>query len=95
MVVTTTGEYFDAKPATPYKLSVTLKHTAKGTSTAPVPAASMEAASRRTSPGALGDVSDPLSVAPNGSTLSTAQADWTKSILSRSDATKARCSFLG
>jgi hypothetical protein len=55
--------------------SVTLKLTAKGTSNAPAPAASMETASRRTSPGALGDVSGPLSVAPIGTTSATVQAN--------------------
>jgi hypothetical protein len=59
----------------PKKPSGTVKPTAKGTSTAPVPAASMEAASRRSSPGATDDVSGPLSVAPIGTTSATAQVD--------------------
>jgi hypothetical protein len=74
-VGTTAGGHLGDHPAAPKKLSGTLKPTAKGTSYAPVPAASKEAASRRTSPGAPGDVSGPLSVAPIGTTSKTAQVD--------------------
>jgi hypothetical protein len=74
-VGTTAGGRLGDHPAAPKKLSGTLKPTAKGTSSAPVPAASKEAASRRTSPGAPGDVSGPLSVRPIGTTPTTAQVD--------------------
>jgi hypothetical protein len=74
-VGTTAGEHFGDHPAAPTKPSGTLKPTAKGTSSAPVPAASKKAASRRTSPGAPGDVSGPLNVAPIGTTSTTAQVD--------------------
>jgi hypothetical protein len=74
-VGTTAGGHLGDHPAAPKKPSGKLKPTAKGTSTAPVPAASMKAAQRRTYPGASGDVSGPLSVAPIGTTSSTAQVD--------------------
>lgn len=63
-VVSTAGEHLDAHPATSKKPSGTLNPTATGSSNAPEPSASMKAASRRTSPGALRDVSGPLSVTP-------------------------------
>jgi hypothetical protein len=53
------GGHLGEQPAAPIKPSGTLNPTAKFTSSAPVPAASKEAASRRTSPGAPGDVSGP------------------------------------
>jgi hypothetical protein len=74
-VGTTAGGHLDDHPAAPKKQSGTLKLTAKGTSTAPVPAASMEAAQRHTYPGAPDDVFGPLSVAPIGTTSSTNQVD--------------------
>jgi hypothetical protein len=55
-VGTTDGERLDDHPTAPKKPSGTLRPTAKGTSTEPVPAASMEAASRRTSPAASSPV---------------------------------------
>jgi hypothetical protein len=57
------------------KPSGTMKPTAKGTVTAAVPAACMDAAPRRTSPGACGNVFGPLSVTPKGTTLTTAHVE--------------------
>jgi hypothetical protein len=74
-VGTTAGGHLGNHLAAPTKSSGTLKPTDKGTSSTPVPAASKEAASRRTSPEAPGDVSGPLSVAPIGTTSTTAQVD--------------------
>jgi hypothetical protein len=71
----TPGGHLDPHPAEPNKLSGELKPTAKGTVTASVPAASTEAAPRRTSPGTSGYVSGPLSVTPNGATLTSAQVE--------------------
>jgi hypothetical protein len=68
----TAGGHLGDHPAASKYPSGTLKPTAKGTSSVPVPAASKEAASRRTSPGAPSDVSGPLSVAPIGTTSTTA-----------------------
>jgi hypothetical protein len=61
--------------AAPKKAKWDAQAHSQGYSSAPVPAASKEAASRRTSPGAPGDVSGSLSVAPIGTTPSTAQVD--------------------
>jgi hypothetical protein len=74
-VGTTAGGRLGDHPAAPKKPSGTLKPTAKGTSSAQVPAASKEAAPRRTSPRAPGDVSGPLNVALIGTTFTTAQVD--------------------
>jgi hypothetical protein len=74
-VNTTAGGRLGDHPAAPKKPNGKLKHTAKSTSSAPVPAASKKAASRSTSPGAPDDVSGPLSVAPIGTTFTTAQVD--------------------
>jgi hypothetical protein len=57
------------------KPSGTIKPTAKGTGTAAVPAASSEAAPRRTSAGASGSVSGPLRGMHKGTTLTTAQVE--------------------
>jgi hypothetical protein len=70
-VCTTAGGHLGDHPAAPLKPIGTLKPTAKCISSAPVPAASNESASRRTSPGATGDVSWPLSVTPIGTTSTT------------------------
>jgi hypothetical protein len=74
-VGTTADGHLGDHPPAPKNPSGTLKPTAKDTSSAPVPAVSKEAASRRTSPGAPGDVSGPLNVAPVGTTSTTAQVD--------------------
>jgi hypothetical protein len=74
-VGTTAGGHLGDRPAAPTKPSGTLKLTATDTRAAPVPAASNEAATRRTSPRALGDVSGPLSVAPIGTPSTTVQVD--------------------
>jgi hypothetical protein len=55
------------------KPSGMIKPTAKGTGTAAVPAASSEAAPRRTSAGSSGSMSGPLSGTPKGTTLTIAQ----------------------
>jgi hypothetical protein len=91
-VANTDVGHLDAHPAAPTMPSGTLKPTAKGTVTAPLPAASMEAASRRTSPGAPGDVPGPLNVARIVTTSSTAQVD--EVVSPGSDATKSRCACL-
>jgi hypothetical protein len=57
------------------KPSGTLKPTAKGTGTAAVPAASKDAAPRRTSAGPSGSASGPLSGTPEGTTFTTAQVE--------------------
>jgi hypothetical protein len=57
------------------KSSGTLKPTAKGTGTAAVPAASSEAAPRRTSAGASGSVFGPLSGTPKVTTFTAAQVE--------------------
>jgi hypothetical protein len=54
------------------KPSGTLKPTVKGTGTAAVPAASKDAAPRRTSAGPSGSESGPLSVKPEGTTFTAA-----------------------
>jgi imidazolonepropionase-like amidohydrolase len=55
--------------------SGTLKPTAKGTGTAAEPAASKDAAPRRTSAGSSGSVSGPLSSTPKGTTFTAAQVE--------------------
>lgn len=75
MAGTTVGGRLDAQPNAPNRLRGTLKPTAKGTCTAPVSPASIEAASRRTSPGEQGEVPEQLSVASNGTTSNTSQVD--------------------
>jgi hypothetical protein len=74
-VGTTAGGHLGDHPAAPAKPGGTLKPADKGISSAPGRAASKEAASRRNSPGTLGDMSGPLSVAPIGITSTTAQVD--------------------
>jgi hypothetical protein len=74
-VGTTASGHLGDRPSAPEKPSGTLKPTAKCTSSAPVPAASKEETSRRTSPGAPGDLSGPLSVASIATTSTTAQVD--------------------
>jgi hypothetical protein len=74
-VGTTAGGHLGDHPAASIKPSGTLKPTDKGSRYAPVPAASKDAASRRTSHRAPGDVSGPLSVATTGTTSTTAQVD--------------------
>jgi hypothetical protein len=74
-VGTNAGGRLGDHPVASKEPSGTLKSTTKGTSSAPIPAASTEAASRRTSPGAPGDLSGPLSVTPIGTTPTTAQVD--------------------
>lgn len=66
------GVYLGGYPTAAKKPSWTLKPTAKATSTASAPAASMDEARKCISPGTPDDVSGPMSVAPNGTTPSTA-----------------------
>jgi hypothetical protein len=73
------------------KPSGTLKPTAKGTGTAAVPAASSEAAPRRTSAGSSGSVSGLLGGTPKGSTFTTAQVQ--NRLPPRSDATNPRYTY--
>jgi hypothetical protein len=65
----TAGGHLEAHPAEPNMPSGTLKSTAKNTGTAPVRAASKEAAPRRTSPEITGNVSG-----PKGATVNITQA---------------------
>jgi hypothetical protein len=73
-VGTTAGGHLVNHPAAPKKPSGPLKPTANGTVILPVSVASMEATLRRTSPGAPGEVSEPMSGTPAGTTTPSAQA---------------------
>jgi hypothetical protein len=81
----TAGGHLAAHPAEPNKPSGTLEPTTKCSGTAAVPAASMEAAPRRTSPGTSG----PLSVKPKGATV------WKTALPPGSNVTKSRCTYRG
>jgi hypothetical protein len=73
------------------KPSGTLKPTAKGTGTAAVPAASKDAAPRRTSAGASSRGSGPLSGTPQGTNFTAAQVQIRA--LTESDATNPRYTY--
>jgi hypothetical protein len=69
----TANGHLVAYPAASNKPSGWLKLTGKGSGNVSVPAASMEAAKRRTSSNPIGEVSGPQSDAPLGTTATTAQ----------------------
>jgi hypothetical protein len=68
-VDTSAGGHLVTKPAAPKEPSGPLQPTATGTVILPVPAASKEVATRRTSPGPPGKVSGPMSGTPAGTTV--------------------------
>lgn len=68
-MLTAAGVQLDADAAESNKPSVKLKPSAKPTGSASVPVASMDAAPRRTSDRAAGDVSGPVHVRLSGTTF--------------------------
>jgi hypothetical protein len=74
-VCTTGGGHFITHPTALSKPGGPPKLTAKGTGSLSVPVASEEAAQRRTSPGAPGDVSGPMGGTPTTTTPSNAQVE--------------------
>jgi hypothetical protein len=92
-VGTTAGRHLVTHLASPKKPSGPLKPTANGTVILPVPVASIEATPTRTSPGASGEVSGPMSDTPAGTTTPT--PNWIKPFRQGSDVTKPRCTYLG
>jgi hypothetical protein len=74
-VGTTPGGHLITHPTSLNKPSGPPKLTAKVTGSPSVPVASKEAAQRRTSPGAPGDVSGPMGGTPTSTTPSSAQME--------------------
>jgi hypothetical protein len=74
-VSTTAGGHLISHPTALKKPSGPPKLTAKGTGSLSVPVVSKEAAQRRTSPGAPGDVSGPMGGTPTSTTPSSAQVE--------------------